>query len=210
MKSKILFFLLIAFTITTLEAQKNILIGVKGGLNFSDITSEFYTENNSKTGFYLGILSEFKFGDKFAIQPEVLYATYGADVYIMAYGGGPMETKFDLDYVQLPVLGKIYVFRFLSIEIGPSFNFLIYDKGYRPGLDDIFDENGNFVRSQSDIDPLGSKFELSGLVGVSYKLTKTFFGSARYTKGLSHAFNQPNSLDNAKNHAFQFGIGFVF
>ena len=210
MKKTILIISIILLTITTIKAQKNILLGIKGGYNLSNITSEYYAENNRKTGFYLGVLTEIPLGTKFSIQSEILYATYGADVFIINYGGGPTETEFSLDYLQIPVLGKFYIFKNLSIEIGPSFNFLVNDRGYRPGLSNVVDRNGNII-NQKGIDPYGSNFELSGLVGISYKLSKTLLGSARFTKGLSNAFNPPSrTLGKEKNNAFQFGIGFIF
>ena len=72
------------------------------------------------------------------------------------------------------------------------------------------DENGNFIRSQKDIDPYVSRIELSGVVGVSYEINNTWVASAGFTKGLSNAFNNPNDLYKAKNDAFRFGMGYIF
>lgn len=207
---RILLIISIAILTQTLEAQQKTTLGITGGVNFSNITSENYVESNRKIGFYLGLLTEIPLTNKFSIQSELLYATYGADVAVRVPGPGPMEVEYSLDYIQVPVLGKIYIYRNLSIEIGPAFNFLVREKGYRPGAPDIVDENGNFIRNQTDIDPDGSRFELSGLVGVSYKLNKKWVVSARFTKGLSNAFDSPSGLDGEKNDAFQFGMGFNF
>ena len=177
----------------------------------SNITSENYVESNRKTGFYIGFRTEISLTNKISIQSEFLYATYGANVFVKVAGHGPMEVEYSLDYIQIPVSGKIYIYRNLSIEIGPAFNFLVREKGYRPGAPDIVDENGDVIRNQTDTDPDGSRFELSGLVGVSYKLHKKWVVSARFTKGFSNAFNSPPSgLDGDKNDAFQFGMGFNF
>ena len=207
---RVLLIISIAILTLTVKAQRKTMFGITGGVNLSNITSENYLESNRKTGFYLGILTEIPITNKFSIQSELLYATYGADVSIRVPGPGPMEVEYSLDYIQIPVLGKIYIYRNLSIEIGPLLNFLVREEGYRPGAPDIVDENGNFIRNQTDIDPNGSRFELSGLVGVSYKLNNKWIVSARFTKGLSNAFNSPSDLDDAKNDAFQFGMGINF
>ncbi len=209
MNRKVLVFSLIALVTTVVQGQ-NVFIGVKGGLNISNITSDYYSENNGRTGFHLGGLAEFPISDIFSVQTEVLYSNLGAEVFIISLGGGPVKTEYKLDYIQVPVLGKIYPIENLSFEIGPSFNLLINENAERPGLPDIYDDDGNFVRSQTDIEPFGSKFELGGSVGVSYKFKGVFLIGARFTKGISRAFDRPDSKDDAKNNSFQFGIGFIF
>jgi len=210
MKKTLLIISFTILTITAVKSQEKIQFGLKGGANFSNIISKYYWKSNTKSGFYVGLLTEISLGNKFSIQSEILYATYGGDVFPTVYGGNPTKNEIDLDYIQIPVLAKIYIIKNLSIEIGPSFNFLVNEKGYRPDLGDLYDSNGNFLRSQKYIDPDGSNFEWSALVGVSYKLSKILSGSLRYTQGLSNAFNVPNSDLKAKNNAFQLGVDFIF
>lgn len=206
---KALLIIVIAIFTHTVYAQKKTVLGITGGVNFSNLTSEEYEETNRKAGFYLGVQTEFLLTNKFSIQSELLYATYGADVSEKSIPR-PTEIEYSLDYIQIPVLGKFYIYPNLSIEIGPSVNFLVREKGYRPGSPDIVDENGDFVRSQTDIDPYGSKIELNGLVGASYKFNNKWVVSARFTKGLTNAFNPITYVDKAKNDAFQFGMRYLF
>lgn len=210
MKKILLIISLTILTITVVESQEKVQLGLKGGINFSNITSKSYSESNRNFGFYVGLLTEIPLHNKFSIQPEILFAIYGAEVFPKVVGESPTKTEIDLDYIQIPVIAKFYIINKLSIEIGPSFNFLINEKGNRLDLPDIVDSNGNFVRSQKYMNPYGSNFEWSAILGVSYKISKILSGSLRYTQGLSNAFTPPNYDLKAKNNSFQLGVGYLF
>ncbi|MCF6169155.1 porin family protein [Lutibacter sp.] len=203
MKKTLLIIGLTIFTFTTVNAQKRFDFGVKGGINFSNMTSDYFAENDSKTGFYIGLVAEIPFSDKFSIQPEIFYSTLGADVKIMLYGGGPLLTEYSLDYILVPILAKVYLSNNWSIEFGPSFNFLINGEAYRPTLPDVID--GNEIIQQKYKDANGNSFEFSGVLGVSYKFKGDFFGSVRYFQGLTDSIET-----DTKNNGFQLGIGFMF
>ncbi|GGG97556.1 hypothetical protein GCM10011416_14460 [Polaribacter pacificus] len=211
MKKLLLFIFLVSTISITSNAQKKITYGLKGGVSISNISSDSYYKSIGKKGIYLGGLAEFYLKEKFSIQGEVLFAIYGAEVYPITYGGNGTKTEIDLDYILVPVLAKFYMSKHLSVEIGPSFNFLINEKGYRPNLPDIIDSNGNFLRSQKEMDPYGSSIELSALIGVSYKLSRNLSINLRYTRGLTNTFNPPfQTSKKGINEAFQLGIDFLF
>lgn len=200
----------IAVLSVTAKAQITVTPGIKAGVNLSSMTSKDYSESYRKPGFVTGILSEISLSEKFSIQSELLYATYGAEVYKKVIGGGPVDTYYSLHYILFPIAAKFYINQSISIEIGPSFNLLVRDKCYRPGLPDLYDADGNFLRSQSDVDPGGSRFEFSGIVGVTYRLCNSWAVSVRYTQGLSGAFNFDGYRPDEKNNAFQFGMEYIF
>jgi hypothetical protein len=209
MKKTIFLIFIAALTIST-RAQISAKLGIKAGTNISGMTSEDYSETYRKPGFYAGILSEFSLSENFSVQSELLYATYGAEVYQRMIGISPVDTYYSLDYIQFPIAAKFYLNHNLSFEIGPAFNLLVRDKCYRPGLPDLYDSDGNFLRSQSDVDPSGSRFEFSGIVGVTYKLCSSWAASVRYTQGLSSAFNYNGNRPVDKNNAFQIGLEYFF
>ncbi|NJW55182.1 porin family protein, partial [Salinimicrobium oceani] len=120
MRNLILIFTLIIFTGTTVKAQEFVYFGAKGGLNLTNMNSDSFSETNSRTGFHLGLLAEIPLGNRFSLQPEVLYSTQGTEADVIMLGGGPIQTEYNLDYVQVPVLAKIYLTESLSIEAGPS------------------------------------------------------------------------------------------
>ena len=106
----------------------------------------------------------------------------------------PISGDFKLDYIQIPVLAKIYLAKKFSLELGPSFNFLVKDE-----------ENYGTV-SRSDI---GSNFEFIGILGLSYKFKSKLFGSIRYVNGFTVALDESYDED-AKNIGFQLGVGYMF
>lgn len=205
---KILLILSIVILAFSVKAQHKGVLGITGGANSSSLTSKEWKESCRKAGFYLGILTNAQITNKFSIQSELLYASYGSDVIVWTLPRLSKE-EYSFDYVQIPVAGKLDLFRGLSIEMGPSFSFLLREKGYRPWSTNVVDVNGNFI-NQKDIDPHGSRFEFGGMLGVSYGLNKSWVVSARYIQGLSNPFNSQSSWENAKNNAFRFGLGYLF
>ncbi|MEP6262843.1 MAG: porin family protein [Gillisia sp.] len=192
MRNLILFFAFIIFTGSTVKAQEFVHFGVKGGLNLSQLDSDSFTETKSRTGFHLGLLAEIPLGNRFSIQPEVIYSMQGSEVEEIIFGDIINQAEYNLDYIQVPILAKIYLTESLSFEVGPSFNFLVNEK-----------INGEEV-------DFGSNFEFSGALGATYKFKSGFFGSARYMYGFTDAFDRENFEIKVNNSGFQLGIGFMF
>ena len=206
MKKIFLIITIVFLSITTISAQKKINFGIKGGINFTNITQDaFSSYTSSKTGMNIGLLAEIPFGDKFSIQPEILYSTQGSKTidildgvpYPGAPGIPPVKGEYKLNYIQIPILAKIYLLKKLSFEIGPSFNFLT---------------KGEKTTSLNTISKIGNGFEFGGILGLSYKINNTLFLSSRYLKGFSKALksNDLYNFGEAKNYVFQLGGGVYF
>jgi len=190
MRTLILIFSLIISTATIATAQENVIFGAKAGINLSNMSSDNFTETSTRTGFHLGLLAEVPLTNKFSVQPEILYATQGTEAYEIMLGGSPRQADYKLDYIQLPVLAKIYLAESLSIEAGPSFNFLV--------MEEIGDSNTDF----------GSTFEFGGVLGASYKIRGGFFAAARFSYGFTDAMN--TFTTTYTNSGFQLGVGYMF
>ena len=200
MKKSLLFIAMMLLSTTFITAQEFVRFGAKGGLNFTNMNSDVFEENNSRTGFHLGLLAEVPFGERFSLQPEVLYSTQGTEAETNIAGVNA-SGEYKLDYIQVPVLAKIYLFRGLSLEAGPSFNFLVQEE-VTGGID------GESTVAETD---LGSGFEFGGAVGLSLNIARSFFISGRYTQGFTDAFNSDNwDEDAVNNNGFQLGVGFMF
>lgn len=193
MKNLILIFSLFLFTVLTVRAQESVVFGAKAGVNFTNMNSDSFSDNNSLTGLHLGLLAEVPVTNRFSIQPEVLYSTMGTSAdEIMLGGSSPRTTEYKLDYIQVPVLAKVYLTQSLSLEAGPSFNFLV---------------NEEIGGDETD---LGSSFEFGGAVGASYKFRGGFFADVRYFNGFTDAIDSENYTNSIKNNGFQVGVGFMF
>lgn len=102
MKNKITILSLVTGVIllfsATVQAQVLPKFGIKAGLNYSTFNNADGVEY--KAGFLGGVYANINIpGSPAAIQPELLYAQYGAN----AEG---TDGKLSVDYIQIPVLAK--------------------------------------------------------------------------------------------------------
>ena len=199
--------LVVTLSLTLSFSQNKTLFGIKAGLNISDVSgASAFVDNEKLSRLHFGLLSELPVSEKFSMQLELLYSQQGDYNYIVYNGisrssaienGKPIMQKYEIDYLQLPVLAKYYISRSFSIEIGPTIGVMIYDS-YKRALNRT------------------NEIELSGISGLSYKFSKSFFGSVRYTHAITNAFREPkeyynkSSYSNGKNNVFQFSVGYIF
>lgn len=112
---------LIATTSNPVTAQMR--AGVKGGLNVSNLYLDDIDDENARYGFNVGVYGQVFSTETFAIQPELLYSTRGARA---EYGGLIDQTvKFNLNYLDLPVLAVFKLGDAAEIHVGPYAGFLL-------------------------------------------------------------------------------------
>ncbi|MEP6260338.1 MAG: porin family protein [Gillisia sp.] len=204
MKKLIVFVSLIIFIGTTLNAQESWQFGIKGGVNFTKMNSEEFAGNSNRVGFHVGLLTEIPLGNKFSIQPEVLYSTQGTKADVIMFGGNP-TVSFHLDYIQVPLVIKWYLTQSLALEAGPSFNFLVNNELGSQRVQPL--DRLLLFGIESDF---GRKFEFGGVLGASYKFGHNLLGSARYVYGLTDAFDSDFNDKAIHNYGFQLGFGILF
>ncbi|CAM1373076.1 porin family protein [Tenacibaculum xiamenense] len=180
MKKKLSFtILIIVLGFTGLNAQES-KFGIKGGLNFAQITGANSLKSDRKTDFNLGIMAEIPIVEKFFFQPELLYSRQGSSV--------------NLDYLNIPLLGKYYLTEGLNIQAGPQIGFLL-----------SADTNGVNVKSNFKTLDFGVDF------GLGYQFKNGLNLGAKYNYGLS---NLSTGVANEyagtkiKNEVFQLSIGY--
>lgn len=159
--------------------------GVKGGVNFANYTGGDVSGVDFKTitSYHAGMVMELKVFENFAIQPELLYSTQGAELE-----GLGDQVKNELGYLSIPVLAKFYLTsNELSLELGPQASFLVSE------------------RNEVDANDTNS-FEFGIAGGLSYKITKSIFVSGRYVAGLTEAKKDAD----VKNSLIQFSVGYMF
>src|SRR5690554_6539139 len=133
----------IALFMGTTAFSQGIDLGIKAGANFSNFADA--TGFSNKTGFQAGIFGGVKFSGNVGIQADILYSQQGAEF---------RGKDFELNYVNVPVVVKYYVFRGLNIQAGPQFGFVVDDN-----ISKVFD---NIVKAE--------KSDVSGVVGLGYDL----------------------------------------
>jgi hypothetical protein len=149
--------------------------GVKGGLNVSNLYVDDVDDENARFGVNLGLFAQILSSDVFAIQPELLFSTKGSKI---EYGGSFFDqtVKYNLSYLDLPVLAVFKLGEDAEIHVGPYIGYLLaanisHDGDIGSGTDDI------------DRDHLKSfDYGLSGGFGLNFGNVQV---GARYNYGLA-------------------------
>jgi hypothetical protein len=172
-------------------------LGIKGGANFAtqnanSILPSVEISTSNITGFVGGAYLNYFFGDKSAIQLELLYSRKGSVSEILL-GGSPVQSNDNkLTYFDIPVLFRWQVIKFLNIHAGPQFSILtkaVTEDGTTS--EDIKDELKN------------SDFGL--IIGAEANLPLRLNLTARYIYGLSNV-SEIEEIE-IKNSTFQLTLG---
>ncbi|MFI2742056.1 porin family protein [Zhouia sp. PK063] len=180
-------------------------VGAKGGVNISTFTGDDIGEKDTRTSFNAGLVFELPVSERFSIQPEVLYSAQGYTILKVDqenFADVDDNTEYQLDYIQVPVLAKIYLVDGLSVEAGPSFNFKVNEEIDRAPTED----GGDIDISNEDSNINDFEFGLAG--GLSYKFNNGFFLSGRYSYGVTKLIKDSDA--DIHNSVWQFGLGFMF
>lgn len=200
MKKLVLIASFIALGTTASFAQSAARFGVKAGLNVSNITGSDSRDQDSRLSFNGGLVAELPVSDRFSIQPEVIYSAQGSTIAAIDEDNFldiDENVEYQLDYVKVPLLAKIYLSDGLSLQAGPSFNFLVNEEiDYQPV------SNGGDVNIVNG----ANTFELGTAAGLEYQFDSGFFIQGRYTRGFSRIYDNVN----AYNYAVQAGVGYTF
>lgn len=204
MKKSILLIAVALFGFTSMSAQEYVMFGAKGGVNFSTLSGDgvnAWNDPNGRTSFHLGLLAEIPLSERFSIQPEVLYSGQGYD---LASRENANDIEYQLEYINVPVIAKIYVFEGLALEVGPQVGFLVKSEiDYNPS-----GQNQGDVNLSED---QFNKVDFSAALGASYKFRGGFFVNGRYNIGLSEIYDDSVITGaDAKHSVIQAGVGFMF
>jgi len=195
---KLLFLSLLA--VLALSSCATTHYGIRGGLNLANINGDDTDNLSTRTGIFFGGFGEFGVTDMFAIQPEVLFSQQGAEYEDSEAGGEFFDGRFKLDYLNVPVLAKVYVADGFFFEAGPQIGILLSAK----------DEYDSPFSGEDDIKDFIKSTDFSGNVGLGYQLDMGLNFNARYNFGLS-SFDDFEGIDeNLKNGVISIGVGFRF
>ena len=97
---------------------------------------------------------------------------------------------YQIDYLNVPILAKLYLGKIFSIEVGPQFGFKVSEKT----------ESSNSSSLENEVE----SFDTAIAAGVSFNFSEGAFISGRFTQSLNEVVKNSDS----KNMVFQVGIGF--
>ncbi|HKK38218.1 MAG TPA: porin family protein [Cryomorphaceae bacterium] len=190
---------LLTFAILLTTATFGQHLGIKGGLNISNLSIDDGDVDN-RFAYHFGGYFNLPVGELLSIQPELLYSargassTYDADVLGFDIEG---ESTFNLNYIDVPVLAVFHLGDALQIEAGPYVSFL---------ANSSFETDGDLGDFDADIDNDSFKsldYGLTGGLGVNLGLLQV---GARYMYGLQEIQDSEGAeilLGDAKNRVIQ-------
>jgi hypothetical protein len=165
--------------INNISFGQRIVIGIKGGLNFSKLDIPDVS-TSKKTGYHLGAYSLFKFS-KIGLQPEFIFSQQGSKVDL---------GNWDAKYINIPIMLKLYLAAGFNLQAGPQFGFL-----NKAELD------GNSIKDDLKTADVSLGLGLGWDTPIGLKL------DARYNMGLTDNSDDP-AYETIKSQVFQLSVGF--
>ncbi|HEX6334785.1 MAG TPA: porin family protein [Flavisolibacter sp.] len=183
---KIIFFLAaVLLTASAFSQRASVAFGLKAGINISDFNDDAGTTGR-RTGFHLGGLAHFHLNPNFAIQPEIVYSTQGAE---------RVEGEYQINYINIPMLFQYMTASGFRLETGPQIGVLTSAERE--------ESDGDVVNVKPDL----RSSDISWAIGAGY-LSRSGLGvDARYNIGLTDI---RKGSPEWEHRVWQFGIFYQF
>ena len=178
----------------------------KVGMNIASLTG---SGNKTRVGVAAGLEAEYGVAENFGITAGVLYSMQGSKGK-----AGDVELKFNMDYINIPILAQYYPINGLAIKAGVQFGFIVRQKAkidvdgiqFRDGTIDEFFNWFNEHRTAAFPEGKLNKFDFSIPVGLSYEY-QNFVLDARYNIGVTKLVKD---ADQGRNSTFAITLGYKF
>lgn len=180
-----LFFLFANIT----EAQKVALVA-KGGVNLAKITGIDFNDSYNAS-LHAGGSVEINISKNFGIQPEVLFNQVKTTTVNAGGSLGVLANQdVQLNYLSIPLLLRVNVSKFLTLNVGPEYSILI--------------NQGNTLLTNGANAFKDGNFAMVGGVQLNINALRVY---GRYNIGLS-SMQDLTTKDNWKSQTIQLGVGF--
>jgi hypothetical protein len=193
MKTKL--FPLIAALLLSQAMMAQFHLGIKAGANIIKVDGKSF-KDQFRYGYHLGGFMELGLGNKWGLEPEVLFNQYATTVdssfnHIYQNVFNPSyQSHVKLNYLSIPLLLTYkLVGKFISLQAGPQFGILMNQNKT------LLQNGGNAFKNG----------DFSLLAGAQVKIA-AFRVTGRYAIGLSN-INDIDNQDKWKSQAFQLSLG---
>jgi hypothetical protein len=164
--------------------------GIKAGYNLSSVIIDGASQPTKLHGFHIGIYGESYIGKYLSVQPEILYSQQG---YKITDEDGTFTQK--IDYINIPLMLKIYPVKSFFLEVGPQVGFSISHK-------ETYETARIFGNTSNELAP--SSFDWGANLGAGFKSDAGLSFGARYHIGQKDIYDK----NKPKNEVWQLYIGF--
>ena len=170
------------------KTHKNMLF--KAGINWSKLTDDdYYDHYSTRQGFNVGFEAQIPTSNPCVYSIGLMYSQQGSH----AEGFG----VYKMDYINMPLLLNVYLWKGLAIKGGFQPGIFVYGKkkGNRLTEHWSYDENESITPE--------FRLEFSIPVGISYEFSR-FQVDARYNFGLNDALRE-----GTKHRVIQLSLGYI-
>ncbi|WP_028871154.1 porin family protein [Psychroserpens burtonensis] len=186
----VLFFGLLGVIQAQETTKRESAAGIKGGYNLAAVSYDGDGETGQRHGFHIGVYGESFINDNFSIQPELLYSQQG---YEIKNSNGTFTQM--LNYINVPIMFKVYPTDNFFIEVGPQVGYAISHK-------EKFDSSFNLFDTSQEFDP--NSFDYGVNFGGGFKTDSGVSMGVRYHLGLGDIYDD----GSPNNRVWHFSIGF--
>ena len=173
-----------------------------------ELTSISGDGSKFKPGFTAGLEGQYQINNWFGLSAGVHYAMGGCKIK-------DVDSKFNMNYVNIPVMAKFYVTKGLSLNAGLQLGFMTSAK-----LTDVQPIGG--PKQDVDIKELCNKTDFSIPLSIAYEFENGLSFEARYNAGVTNVFKDDvvnaalevvggtKRWDDNKNEMFIITVGYKF
>jgi hypothetical protein len=195
-RSFLLCFVFTIISVSVVTAQ-NLRLAVSAGVDASKMAISGASGGplNYRHDLSGGLAFEAGLSSTFALQLEANYSPQGAGVI---NDDATTAGSYQLNYITVPLLAKLYATPKLSFYAGPQVGLLISAKTKSSGQED------------TDVKDQLTSTDFAAVFGGEYRFANGVFISTRYNLGLANAIEDETTNTEIKNRYFSFRIGYSF
>ena len=195
------------------KPAKSLGLGIKVGLNFTNITSASDVSNSSETGYQVGLFLDPSSQSILGSRTELVYSHQAYN-----WSTGQTTGKTYLDYIMLAQLMAINITHFVQIQVGTQFGYLLNAK-----TDSNKTSTGNAQADQ--LLDYYNRFDFGFSGGIEVRPFMGILVGARYNFSLTNLYKIPSTTGsgteppsfipstsdlNFKNNLLQIYVGYRF
>ena len=164
-------------------------------------------------GALIGAEFEYQIAQPFSVAAGLNFAMQGCQWQDFEVKEGDdyakiKDLKMELNYLNLPIVANVYLFKGFAIKTGVQLGFLLSAK-YKANNETKIGDLVHKEEASQDIKDVCKKFDVSIPIGISYQVpTIPIYIDGRYNLGLTN-INKDGDV-NYKNQVFQLTVGYKF
>ncbi|MHB1145986.1 MAG: porin family protein [Lutibacter sp.] len=175
---------------STQKAAEDSSFGIKGGYNLASVRNSDGDETDQRPGFHIGFFGESSLNNFLAIETGLTYSQQGYKIENSSY-----RLTQKIDYINLPLMLKLYPTKVFYLEAGPQIGYAI---SHKEEIETFVIDNTNTYEPNS--------FDWGLNFGVGFKSETGIILGARYQYGLGKIYEETSDYNNV----LQLSLGFEF